>query len=70
MEEIKIGARVRTLIDKTDNDYLIPSGHIGYICDTEHINEGFVEVQFFDEKLIENSSCVFSYSIDEIEVID
>lgn len=70
--EIDLGTKIITLIDKditerNDAHIFLPKGLVGYVCDTEHIKDGFVMVQFFEKSVTENGTGVYSYKVDEIK---
>lgn len=70
--EIDLGTKIITLIGKDiterNNAHIfLPKGLVGYVCDTEHIKDGFVMVQFFEKSVTENGTGVYSYKVDEIK---
>ena len=71
--EIKEGIVVKTLVEKTfveflDKHILIKKGAIGVVCDTYHLKEGFVSVEFSDPLILDNGSGVYDYDLSELEI--
>lgn len=73
--ETKLGSAIRTLVEKTATEYPdkvihLRKGLVGYICDDEHIDEGWVIVQFFCDEVLEQGDGVYDYQLAEIEPIE
>jgi len=72
MEKIKLGSKVRTKKEIIQNDLKgitkIPKGSEGVVCDIDKLNEGVVFVEMDNENI--SDIPVFSFSIDELEIIN
>lgn len=71
--EIRLGTKVTTLVDKhvekgNNVDVFLRKGLVGYVCDTEYIEKGFVMVQFFEKDIVGKGTGVYSYEIGEITI--
>ena len=72
--EIKLGSIVETLVEKEEIEFgdqiiRLKKGLRGTVCDTEHIKDGWVYVEFNDETILKNGSGVYAYDTSELKIL-